>query len=353
MIAGAELLPVRESRSTNPANEDAKSLTGRDYVSWSAISTFRTCPLKYKFRYVDGLPEESVSSALVFGTGIHTAIEQHFQAALSGEEQPDVERLMFAYRSAWLPHDPEAISFGGSETRASLDALASKMLTAFLNSPAASVQGRVLGVEEEIRGTLVEGVPDLYGWVDLLTEDSDSLVVTDIKTSRGKWSPEQVEDSGEQLLLYSHLASEISPGKKIATRFLVLTKTREPVVEEHVREVNPAAVKRTLAGVERVWRAIEAGVFYPAPSTIGCASCGYREACRAWSALITRRTGRGTCEDCMPAACGWRSPLTSDGTTTDVSGRDLPKDGCRCSSSQRNVRRASWTVNIRWRPSSP
>jgi CRISPR/Cas system-associated exonuclease Cas4 (RecB family) len=156
------------------------------------------------------------------------------------------------------------------------------MLTAFLASPAASVQGRVLGVEEEIRGMLMEGVPDLYGRVDLLTEDADTLVVTDIKTSRGKWSQEQVEDSGEQLLLYSHLASEITPGKKIATRFLVLKKTKEPVIEEHVREVEPAAVKRTLAGVERVWRAIEGGVFYPAPSTMNCASCGYRAACRAW-----------------------------------------------------------------------
>ena len=90
------------------------------------------------------------------------------------------------------------------------------------------------------------------------------------------------EDSGEQLLLYSHLASEISSGKKIATRFLVLTKTKEPVIEEHVREVEPGNVKRTLAGVERVWRAIESGVFYPTPSTMNCASCGYRAACRAW-----------------------------------------------------------------------
>jgi len=286
MIAGADLLPVltpAKPASTNPANEIARKLTGRDYVSWSALSTFRTCPLKYKFRYVDGLPEESVSSALVFGTGIHTAVEQHFQAILSGDPKPDLDALMFAYRSAWLPHDPDAIQFGSSETRASLDALAARMLTAFLSSPAASVQGRVLGVEEEIRGMLVEGVPDLYGRVDLLTEDSDSLVITDIKTSRGKWSQEQVEDSGEQLLLYSHLASEISPGKKIATRFLVLTKTKEPVIEEHVREVEPGNVKRTLAGVERVWRAIESGVFYPAPSTVGCAGCGYRTACRAWA----------------------------------------------------------------------
>ena len=283
MIAGTELLPVMEPTSTNPANEVAKRLTGRDYISWSAISTFRTCPLKYRFRYLDGLPEESVSSALVFGTGIHTAVEQHYQAILSGDPKPNLDALMFSYRSAWLPHEPDAIQFGSSESRASLDALASKMLMAFLSSPAASVQGRVLGVEEEVKGLLIPGVPDLYGRVDLLTEDSDSLMVTDIKTSRGKWSAEQVEDSGEQLLLYSHLASEIAPGKKIATRFLVLTKTKEPVIEEHVREANPAAVKRTLAGVEGVWRAISQGTFYPAPSTMNCSSCGYRAACRAWA----------------------------------------------------------------------
>jgi putative RecB family exonuclease len=286
MIAGTELLPVltpEKPASTNAANEVAQRITGRDYMSWSAISTFRTCPLKYKFRYVDGLPEESVSAALIFGTGIHSAVEQHFQAILSGDPKPDLDALLFAYQSAWLPHAPDTIQFGSTETRASMDALAGKMITAFLNSPAASVRGRVLGVEEEIRGMLVEGAPDLFGRVDLMTEDSDSLVITDIKTSRGKWSREQVEDSGEQLLLYSHLASEISPGKKITTRFLVLTKTKEPAIEEHVREVKPAAVKRTLAGVERVWRAISAGNFYPAPSTVGCAGCGYRAACRAWA----------------------------------------------------------------------
>ncbi len=285
MIAGAELLPVLKPVtpvSTNPANEIAKKLTGRDYVSWSALSTYRTCPLKYKFRYVDGLPEESVSSALVFGTGIHTAIEEHFQAILAGDPMPDVDKLLFAYRSAWLPHDPDAIQFGSKDTRATLDDLAARMLRAFLASPVAGVNGRVLGVEEEIRGVLVEGMPDLYGRVDLLTEDDDTLTVTDIKTSRGKWSDEQVEDLGEQLLLYSKLASELAPGKKIATRFLVLTKTKEPVIEEHVRDVEPGSVKRTVAGAERVWRAIESGVFYPAPSAMACAGCGYRAACRAW-----------------------------------------------------------------------
>ena len=58
--------------------------------------------------------------------------------------------------------------------------------------------------------------------------------------------------------------------------------TKEPVMEEHTREVEPGNVKRTLAGVERVWRAIASGVFYLAPSVVARSGCGYREACRVW-----------------------------------------------------------------------
>ena len=38
-------------------NQVAERLTGRDYISWSAISTYQQCPLKWHFRYVLGLPE--------------------------------------------------------------------------------------------------------------------------------------------------------------------------------------------------------------------------------------------------------------------------------------------------------
>ena len=139
-----------------------------------------------------------------------------------------------------------------------------------------------MGVEEEIRGMLVEGVPDLYGRIDLVTEDSDSLVLTDFKTSRGKWSPEQAEDASEQLVLYSTLAGGLAPGKKLVTRFLVLTKTKEPVIEEHLGEVRPDRVARTVTSVERVWKAIASENFYPAPSTMNCSGCGYRRACAGW-----------------------------------------------------------------------
>jgi hypothetical protein len=46
-------------------NEVALALTGRPYVSFSALNTFMTCPLRWYFRYVVGIPEETVSASLV------------------------------------------------------------------------------------------------------------------------------------------------------------------------------------------------------------------------------------------------------------------------------------------------
>ena len=271
------------SVSVNPANQAAQNLIGRPYLSWSAVSTFMQCPLKFKFRYLESLPEETLSSSLLFGSGIHQALEEFFRAELAGGPKPTLEKLVYIYRSTWLPADPEAVSFGGSDTRESLDRLAVKVLRAFLASDSAGLLGHVLGVEEEISGLLVEGVPDLLGRVDLVTEEKDSLTITDFKTSRGKWSADTVEEASSQLLLYSSLAGAFSPKKTIRLRFVVLTKTANPTVEQHFAEINPQKLARVKKIFERVWGAIQTGVFYPAPSVMNCSGCGFKQACAAWT----------------------------------------------------------------------
>ena len=67
------------STVTDNPNETSMQLTGRDYISWSAISTYQRCPLKYSFRYVKNIPERFVSSALVFGSAIHQALQFHLK----------------------------------------------------------------------------------------------------------------------------------------------------------------------------------------------------------------------------------------------------------------------------------
>src|SRR6188472_3002850 len=90
------------------------------HLSWSAISTFRTCPLKYYFRYFAQLPEQSVSASLVFGAAIHQAVEYHFRQLLCGAPPPRCDDLLDVYQSRW--HDPSSqeVRFAATESRQSL-----------------------------------------------------------------------------------------------------------------------------------------------------------------------------------------------------------------------------------------
>ena len=100
----------------------------RDYLSYSAVRTFQSCPLKYRFRYVDGLPEECVSSALVFGSAIHAAVEFFYQQQLAGKEPPDLDSLLDVYQQSWQDRSEQDVRFGKKETPDSLHDLADRRL---------------------------------------------------------------------------------------------------------------------------------------------------------------------------------------------------------------------------------
>lgn len=257
--------------------------TERDYISYSSISSYQACPLRWYFRYVVGLPERTVSSSLVFGSAIHRAVEHYFNELMAGNESPTLEALLGEYDRHWQDTDEESVKFGKDEDKESLGPLAQRMLVAFQTSTLARIEGHIIGVEEQLRGPVIAGAPDLLGRIDLLVETSEELIVTDLKTSRSRWSPEQVDDQAGQLLLYSELVRPLSPRKKLRLQFAVVTKAKVPSVEVHDVAADPKQIDRTKRIVERVWKAIEAGVFYPAPSPTQCPSCPFREPCRKWA----------------------------------------------------------------------
>jgi putative RecB family exonuclease len=264
-------------------NAIAQQLTRRPYLSWSAVSCYASCPLRYAFRYVEGLPEPSVSASLVFGGAIHKACEAYYREVLAGGPLPSLDALLAAYHDGWLEHEAQVVQFGKTEDRAALDDLAGRMLAAFQASELAQPAGTILGIEEELTGQVIPGVPDLLARIDLLVDEGDGLLVVDLKTARSRWSQEQVQDSAGQLHLYHELARPLADGRPVRLEFAVLTKTKSPEVFRHEVTVAPQQIGRTKRIVERVWRAIEAGNFYPAPSAMNCPGCPYRAQCRAWT----------------------------------------------------------------------
>jgi CRISPR/Cas system-associated exonuclease Cas4 (RecB family) len=258
------------------------ALPSDSYLSYSRISLYQSCPLRYFFKYVAGLPERTVSASLVFGSAVHRAAQFHFEELLAGNEPPCLDALIAEYDRHWQEVNPQLVQFGKDDDIESLGGLVSRMLAAFQASTVAKPVGQIIGIEEQLRGKVIDGCPDLLGRLDLLVETDDALVVTDLKTSRSRWSSEQVDDQSAQLLLYSQLVSRLAPGKRLRLQFAVITKTKEPAVDVHEVVYDQRRVERTKRVVEHVWRAIEGEHFYPAPSPLQCPSCAFRDACRAW-----------------------------------------------------------------------
>jgi hypothetical protein len=186
----------------------------------------------------------------VFGGAVHRAIEFHFRELLSGNPPPHSDALLGEFWEGWNERGLEEVRFGKGEDRDSLGLLAERILAAFQASEAARPPGPIFAVEEELRGPVVPGCPDVLGRVDLIVDTGSTLLISDWKTARSRWSWEQAQDAVEQLILYSELAKDFAPGKPVKLEFVVLTKGKEPVVDRHLMPADPAKVVRTKKVVE-------------------------------------------------------------------------------------------------------
>jgi CRISPR/Cas system-associated exonuclease Cas4 (RecB family) len=261
----------------------AEVLGGRDYLSYSAISTFQQCPLKFFYRYVLGLPERTITASLLFGQAMHRSAQVHFEQLLAGSARPDLDTLLGVFWDAWNSRPDQAVVFGKTEDIRTIGHLAERLLRTFRESAFARPEGNIIAVEEELRGELIPGLPDLLSRVDLVVETDSSLEVMDFKTARTGWSAQRVAESAGQLLLYSELVKHLSDGKPLRLGFAVLTKAKLPELTIHALPTNPFQMQRTKRIVEQVWRAIHSGIYYPNPSPLNCPGCPYREPCREWS----------------------------------------------------------------------
>jgi hypothetical protein len=98
----------------------------------------------------------------------------------------------------------------------SIGELAERLLRTFQANDFSRPTGRIIAVEEELRGPLIPGLPDLLARVDLLVETEEALEITDFKTSGSAWGGEQVTDAASQLLLLQGVG-EAPFGRQAAT----------------------------------------------------------------------------------------------------------------------------------------
>ena len=87
------------------------------HLSYSQISTYLTCPLRYKLHYVDLIPPAFTTAALVFGSSLHESVAAYYQSRLEGDPiRPD--QMVDVYRGTW--RNAEGIRFFNGDTEESL-----------------------------------------------------------------------------------------------------------------------------------------------------------------------------------------------------------------------------------------
>jgi putative RecB family exonuclease len=251
-------------------------INDEQHLSYSQINTYLTCPLRYKFKYVDQIPPAFTASSLAFGSAIHEAAAAFYQTRLEGDELWPGQ-LLDVYRNAW--HRAEKIRFFNGDNEESLVEKAEQLLTVFHSSVDPSVT--ILGVEEFFELPL-DGIPPFHGYIDLIEQSPDgTITVGDLKTASKKPSAPNVQ-ANLQLTAYALGAETLGfEPDNLSLRLDVLLKSKTPEMvrlETCRREEERHRFIRLVYGV---WNGIEREVFFPRQDWT-CWQCAWSAQCKEW-----------------------------------------------------------------------
>lgn len=194
------------------------------HLSYSQISTYLTCPLRYKFHYADLIPPVFTTAALVFGPSLHRAAAAYYESRLLGDPiRPD--QMLDVHRDTW--RGSEGIKYFNGDNEESLLQKARQLINVFHEQVNPDVM--VLGVEEYFEVQFATEAPPFHGYIDLIEQDQDGrITVADLKTASKKLADSAIH-TNMQLTTYSIGAGALGfDPKQLTLRLDVLTKTKNP-----------------------------------------------------------------------------------------------------------------------------
>jgi putative RecB family exonuclease len=258
-----------------------------DHLSYSSVACYLQCPLKWKFHYIDQLPEEFVSTSLVFGHAIHESVAAFLNASLSGDSLSPDEMLM-VYLNAWRESNGVEIRGSNGDSEEKLLKKAQDLLTLWHGRQDGMTE--VLGVEEGFSVDMAEfadyptlDVPPLIGYVDHIVKQPDgTIALIDLKTAARKPSQAQA-DQNLQLTAYSLGAEALGFNPdELTLRLDYLLKGTQPDLVSFETSRSEYDRRRFVKMVTRVWKGITNSVFFPKTDWYCKSSCGYQSHCVEW-----------------------------------------------------------------------
>lgn len=250
-----------------------------NHISYTQLSTYLACPLRYRFQYVEMIPPAFTPSALVFGQCLHEAAAAFHEFRLMGDDLSP-SQLADIFRQCWRNKGDREIRFCNGDDEASLFGKAERMLSVFRNSRRPDVE--IVGVEEFFEAPISPSVPPLQGYIDLIEQCPDGrIIIVDLKSAARK--PTQSHAATTlQLTAYSIGAASLGfDPAQLGLRLDVLTKTKNPELIRYETSRTDDERLRFVRLAESVWDAIEREVWFPREDW-HCAQCAWANHCRNW-----------------------------------------------------------------------
>lgn len=239
-------------------------------LSATRISTYRTCPRQYRYRYVDGLPT-LMTAQLAFGRAIHETLgDLHLQSVQSGRSL-DIDYGVRSFRRRWwiVGVKEPSLFRDDARMRHAYRVLGEELLRGYVEE----FRDRPPALAVEFPFTVHWGDEVLIGYVDRVDETEDGLEVREFKTGKRKPSRREV-DEDLQLLLYSHGVGEVL-GLPVRRAVYHHLRSATSLPTEREAETCRAQVNDLLS---RVVPAIRAGR-HPPRNGWWCRFCDYRRMC--------------------------------------------------------------------------
>jgi len=259
--------------------------------SYSRLGSFRQCPRKYSFHYIEHVKVEKAGQGIeaFMGSCVHEALEKLYKLAMTSRILTLAE-LKKMYKKIWsdgkkdLAKKEQVLLIVNQElTEKNYYDTGVRCLSDYYAHYSPFDQSRTLGLESQISIDLnQDGRYLLTGFIDRLTGDGDGVYsIRDYKTNNRLPDADGLQGMSRQLGLYQIAVQQKFPeAKEIRLIWHMLRFDQELQV---VKDQNSLEIlkQEVIADIHAVEAAVEKDDF-PCQTSNLCDWCEYKSICPAW-----------------------------------------------------------------------
>jgi len=247
--------------------------TPSNAYSFSRVKCFQQCPLRYRYRYIEGRKEAFRSIESFLGSTVHDALEWLYGQRDEGDE-PAETAILEEFSRRWSEGRDRSIAIirvGDDEE--DYHRLGREMLSRFFTTTFARDRSRTISLEQRISKRLSQEVL-FTGFADRVGRtDAGRLFVVDYKTSKSEGDGSEFSEGLQAPLYAACILDHHDDDEALAGyHYLRHGTTRWQLID---RDRAAQLVGRFLELV----REVETAGDFPARPGVLCAWCGFNAIC--------------------------------------------------------------------------